>query len=77
VRNDLKVKWSERVKDLENRVSEMKREASKDLPSPPVGCHPIVLGLLAIEGMAWGLYDAISHFPSEEEIKRDADNKLI
>jgi len=70
-------KWAQRIEDLQVKVGEMKAEAGKEMPNCRVGCHPIVNGLAAIEGLAWGLSDAISRFPTEEAIEQDKQLGLL
>ena len=69
-------KWVQRIQDLEAEVSELKAEAQRDTYQP-VGCHPIVHGLAAIEGLTWGLDDAIRRFPTEETIENDQQLELL
>lgn len=61
--------WTTKLAALEEKISELKKDAAGDFPRI-VGSHPIVFALAAMEGMAWGTKDAISRFPTDEQISQ-------
>ena len=75
---DARKLWEEKLLNLETRVSELKREAVEGLDTQSrVGSHPVVCGLAAIEGLVWGLRDAVGRFPTPEQIDQDAQQNLL
>ena len=61
--------WSEKITALEERITELKLAAAEELYRP-VGCHPLVCALAALESLAWATKDAVQRFPTEEMISQ-------
>lgn len=71
-------KWVEMLYSLEQQVTALKVQSLVDFKaSRPVGCHPVTDGLAAIEGLVWGLRDAISRWPTSEDLARESQLSLI
>jgi hypothetical protein len=59
-----KHQWGERSYAIEELAAALKVVA-RGLGWAGAGCPPVVHGLAAIEGLAWGLRDAVSRYPTE------------
>lgn len=74
---EMRDKWVGMLRTLEGSASALKVQSLADFGSSrPVGCHPVTDGLAAIEGLIWGLRDAISRWPTSENIVREQQLEL-
>ncbi|HEY4415925.1 MAG TPA: hypothetical protein VGO57_09555 [Verrucomicrobiae bacterium] len=67
--------WVEKLLALEQRIAELKADAAREFHRP-VGSHPLVSSLAALESVAWATRDAIDRFPIENEINQTTNDSI-